>query len=235
MKASTMTTKVLVVDDELDTLNLLKTLLEISGFEAITTLNSVDAMTLAEIENPDVALLDIMMPQLDGFELCKLMRQNPATKDLPIIFVTAYTALDLEERRQEAGADYVIHKPIDIDRLIKVVEETRTEKREDGASQPESSPSSTTTTTSKPDTPPPPPKPDTASAKKETPAATPKPDAASSQKETPTTTPKPDMASPKKETPAPQSNVESSQKTTPASSKQTQEAKPTDGKDPQDS
>lgn len=129
-----MTTKVLVVDDELDTLNLLKTLLEISGFEAVTTLNSVDAMTLAEIEKPDVALLDIMMPKLDGFELCKMMRRHPATKHLPIIFVTAYNALDLEERRQEAGADHVIHKPIDIDRLIEVVQETRTERSNDGAS-----------------------------------------------------------------------------------------------------
>jgi DNA-binding response OmpR family regulator len=111
-----------VVDDEIDTLNLLRTILDISGFDPITTLNSVDAMTLAEVEKPDVVLLDIMMPKLDGFALCKMMRLHPATKDLPIIFVTAYSALDIEDRRDEAGADQIVHKPIDIDILIKTIE-----------------------------------------------------------------------------------------------------------------
>ncbi len=113
-----MSIRILVVDDELDTLNLLRMILEISGFNPITTLNSTDAITLAEAEKPDVVLLDIMMPKLDGFTLCKMMRQNPATNKLPIIFVTAYESLDIEDRRAEAGADMVIHKPIDMDVLV---------------------------------------------------------------------------------------------------------------------
>ena len=116
-----MSTRILVVDDELDTLNLLRTILEISGYTPITTLNSVDALALAEVENPDVVLLDIMMPKLDGFTLCKMLRQKTSTQNLPIIFVTAYEALDIEERRIEAGADLVIHKPIDMDVLIEAV------------------------------------------------------------------------------------------------------------------
>jgi DNA-binding response OmpR family regulator len=116
-----MITRVLVVDDELDTLNLLRTILEISGYTPITTLNSADAVGLAEVERPDVVLLDIMMPKLDGFTLCKMMRANTATKDLPIIFVTAYEALDIEERRVEAGANRVINKPIDMDVLISTI------------------------------------------------------------------------------------------------------------------
>src|SRR5215468_8791616 len=115
-------TRVLVVDDEIDTLNLLRTILEISGFQPITTLNSVDAITLAEVEHPDVVLLDIMMPQLDGFTLCKMMRLHPATMNLPIVFVTAYSALDLEDRRLEAGADMVLPKPIGMDTLIEAVQ-----------------------------------------------------------------------------------------------------------------
>lgn len=118
-----MDIRILVVDDELDTLNLLRTILEISGYIPITTLNSVDAITLAEIEKPDVVLLDIMMPKLDGFQLCKMMRENFATQHLPIIFVTAYSALDLEDRRREAGGDMVINKPIDMDRLIDAIKE----------------------------------------------------------------------------------------------------------------
>ncbi len=118
-----MNTRVLVVDDEMDTLNLLRTILEISGYAPITTLNSVDAVGLAEVEKPDVVLLDIMMPKLDGFTLCKMMRANAATQTLPIIFVTAYESLDIEERRVEAGANKVINKPIDMDVLIKTIDD----------------------------------------------------------------------------------------------------------------
>lgn len=118
-------TRVLVVDDELDTLNLLKLLLEVSGFDPITTLNSVEALQLAELEAPDVILLDIMMPKLDGFALCKMMRQHPEIKNRPIIFVTAYEALDLEERKDDAGADAVVPKPIDMNKLTETIDEVR--------------------------------------------------------------------------------------------------------------
>jgi CheY-like chemotaxis protein len=127
-------TRVLVVDDEIDTLNLLRTILEISGYQAFTTLNSVEAIMLAEMEHPDCILLDIMMPQLDGFTLCKMMRLHPATMNLPIIFVTAYSALDIEERRLEAGADMVLPKPIGMDALIEAVE-TATELRASKAAE----------------------------------------------------------------------------------------------------
>jgi DNA-binding response OmpR family regulator len=116
-------TRVLVVDDEIDTLNLLRMILEISGFEAVTTLNSTEALTLAEVERPDCVLLDIMMPRLDGFTLCKMMRLHPATSNLPIVFVTAYSALDLEDRRLEAGADLVLPKPVGMDILLKTINE----------------------------------------------------------------------------------------------------------------
>ena len=128
-----MAIRVLVVDDEIDTLGLLRTILEISGYNPITTLNSVEALDLAQAENPDVILLDIMMPRLDGFELCKLMRQHDATRELPIIFVTAYEALDLEDRRKEAGADLVIRKPIDFDGLVNAIATARELRSENDA------------------------------------------------------------------------------------------------------
>jgi CheY-like chemotaxis protein len=117
-----MTKRVLVVDDEFDTLMLLQTILEIHGFHPLATHNSIEALSLAETGKAEVAILDIMMPKLDGFTLCKLMRDYPATANLPIIFLTAYSALDLEERRKQAGADYVLHKPIDLDKLVDVLE-----------------------------------------------------------------------------------------------------------------
>jgi CheY-like chemotaxis protein len=115
-------TRILVVDDEVDTLDVLRLFLELSGYEAITTLNSQEAITLAEVEHPDCALLDVMMPGLDGFSLCKMMRAHPLTKNLPIMFVTAYSPMDLEERRIDAGADMVLPKPFGMEALIGAVE-----------------------------------------------------------------------------------------------------------------
>lgn len=113
-----MKIRVLVVDDEQDTLNLLRLILEINQFDVTTTLNSREALALAADEQPDVILLDIMMPGLDGFELCKMIRAEDAVCHIPVIFVTAYEALDLEQRRIEIGADMVIHKPVDSRLLI---------------------------------------------------------------------------------------------------------------------
>lgn len=116
-------TRVLVVDDERETLEILGLFLELSGYKPCTTLNSEDAIALAEAERPDCVLLDVMMPGLNGFDLCKMMRSHQTTTDLPIMFVTAYAPMDLEERRREAGADLVLMKPFGMDNLIRAVEE----------------------------------------------------------------------------------------------------------------
>ncbi len=119
-------TRILVVDDEIDTLEVLRMFLELSGFQPFTTLNSGDAITLAEVENPDCVLLDIMMPKLDGFSLCKMMRSHPQTMNLPIMFVTAYSPMDLEDRRLEAGADMVLMKPFGMDSLTQSIQKLMT-------------------------------------------------------------------------------------------------------------
>jgi DNA-binding response OmpR family regulator len=123
-----MGTRILIVDDEQDTLNLLRTIMMISGFDPITTLNSVEAIGLAEREKPDVVLLDVMMPRLDGFTLCKLMRRRESTMNIPVIFVTAYESLDLEERRIEAGGSMVVRKPIDFDVLMQTIDKILKER-----------------------------------------------------------------------------------------------------------
>lgn len=114
--------RILVVDDEVDTLNLLKMMLELIGYTAITTPDPEYALTLAETEKPDCVLLDIMMPKLDGFTVCKMLRLHPMTRNLPIVFVTAYQASNLEARRLEAGADLLVPKPASMDALIKTID-----------------------------------------------------------------------------------------------------------------
>jgi CheY-like chemotaxis protein len=114
-------TRILVVDDEIETLDMLRAFLELNGYDVVTTLNSTDALFLAELEKPDLVLLDIMMPVMDGFTICKMMRLHPGTKHLPIVFVTAYAALDLDDRCQEAGADLILMKPFAVSTLAAMV------------------------------------------------------------------------------------------------------------------
>jgi CheY-like chemotaxis protein len=121
--------RILIVDDEEDTLKLLKMIVEISGYEGITTLNSLDALRMAQVEQPDVILLDIMMPKLDGFQLCKMIRVNPTTRELPVIFITAYNALDLEDRRVASGGDMVLQKPVGMQDLITAIDQVQTMER----------------------------------------------------------------------------------------------------------
>lgn len=114
--------RILIVDDEVDTLNLLQMMLELVGYAVITTSDPAYALTLAEIEKPDCVLLDIMMPQLDGFTVCKMLRLHPTTHNMPIVFITAYQASNLEARRMEAGADMVVPKPASMDALVKTID-----------------------------------------------------------------------------------------------------------------
>jgi DNA-binding response OmpR family regulator len=114
--------KILIVDDEVETLNVLSTFLEIIGHHPLTTPDPRLAISMAEREHPDCVLLDVMMPEIDGFSLCKQMRMNSATKTLPIMFITAYAPLDLEDRRRDAGGDMVLMKPFGLDALTSMLE-----------------------------------------------------------------------------------------------------------------
>ena len=115
--------KILIVDDEVETLSVLNTFLEITGHSPLTTPDPRLAMGIAEREHPDCVLLDVMMPDIDGFTLCKQMRANPLTKGLPIMFITAYAPLDLEDRRRDAGADMVLMKPFGLDALTRMIDD----------------------------------------------------------------------------------------------------------------
>jgi DNA-binding response OmpR family regulator len=115
-------TRVLIVDDEEFTLEVFQLFLELSGYQVITTINSEQAVRLVEREHPDCILLDVMMPGLDGFSLCQLIRSTPQVSQVPIIFCTAYAALDVEDRRVAVGGDLVIMKPFEMTALTQAIE-----------------------------------------------------------------------------------------------------------------
>lgn len=114
-----MNFKILVVDDEKDIVDLLKYNLEKEKeFEVITALNGKDAIISASENNPDLVLLDVMMPELNGFEVCKKLKNSVSTSKIPVIFLTAKENEIDEIIGLELGADDYIQKPVSPRKVI---------------------------------------------------------------------------------------------------------------------
>ena len=104
--------KILLVDDEADILEIVGYNLKKEGFEVTTTDNGKDAIKLAKKENPDLIILDVMMPEMDGMETCYQMRNIPSLKDTLIAFLTARGEDYSQIAGFDAGADDYITKPV---------------------------------------------------------------------------------------------------------------------------
>lgn len=109
---STDNTKILLVDDEPDILEFISYNLVKEGFEVFTSNNGKDAIKLAQQEKPSLIILDVMMPDLDGIETCRVIRETPELKDVLIAFLTARNEDYSQIAGFDAGADDYINKPI---------------------------------------------------------------------------------------------------------------------------
>ncbi len=117
-----MKKKILVVDDEEDILHFLELVLGEKGYQVITASGGHEALTRAQIEHPDLVLLDIMMPKMDGWEVLKLLRVDAATADIPVAMLSARTeAKDRVQGLQEGAIDYIC-KPFSLQELIGKIE-----------------------------------------------------------------------------------------------------------------
>ena len=101
--------KVLVVDDTIEHLFFLSNILEHNKITTFHASNGKNALEFAQKENLDLILLDVSMPEMNGFEVCRILKENPITKEVPVIFITARDDKDYVIRGLEAGAvDYII-------------------------------------------------------------------------------------------------------------------------------
>jgi two-component system alkaline phosphatase synthesis response regulator PhoP len=112
-----MKKNVLVVDDEADIVDLVSYNLRKEGYEVLSAYNGRTAMEKAA-QVPDLIILDVMMPGLDGFEVCRQLKRNPATSSIPIVFLTARSGEIDEITGLEIGADDFIRKPISPRKLV---------------------------------------------------------------------------------------------------------------------
>lgn len=106
-----MAEKILIVDDDLDTLRLVGLMLQRQGYRIIAAANGEQGLAKALEEKPDLILLDVMMPDMDGYEVARRLRKNPATASTPILMFTAKSQLDDKVTGFEAGADDYLTKP----------------------------------------------------------------------------------------------------------------------------
>jgi CheY-like chemotaxis protein len=106
-----MNEKILIIDDDVDTLKLVGLMLQKQSYQIVAANNGLKGLEQAESENPDLILLDVMMPGMDGYEVAKRLRLNPHTANTPILMFTAKTQLDDKVTGFEAGADDYLTKP----------------------------------------------------------------------------------------------------------------------------
>lgn len=103
---------VLIVDDEQDIIDLIGYNLKKDGFNVVSAFNGIEALEKAQTHRPDVIILDIMMPLMDGFECCRKLKSNPETSTIPVLFLTAKAGEFDEILGLELGADDYVQKPV---------------------------------------------------------------------------------------------------------------------------
>jgi DNA-binding response OmpR family regulator len=113
--------KILIVDDEVDLVETVRFPLEMEGFNVLVSYNGEDALNQARKEKPDLILLDLMLPKLDGYKVCRLLKFDERYKNIPILMLTAKTQEKDKALGMETGANDYITKPFDLDKLVEKV------------------------------------------------------------------------------------------------------------------
>ena len=114
--------KILIVDDEQDIVESLKFVLESANFTCYCAYNGEDGLRLAKELVPDLIILDVMMPKMNGYKICRLLKYDAKYKNIPILMVTARCQEEDKLIGEETGADEYITKPFDLDEVVRIAE-----------------------------------------------------------------------------------------------------------------
>lgn len=106
--------RILVIEDNVDNLELVRFLLERAGFAVLSAQGGCSGLQVAREQLPDLVLLDLTLPEMDGWEVVDLLKKDPATAALPVVALTAHTLPGDRQRALDAGCDGYISKPLDV-------------------------------------------------------------------------------------------------------------------------
>jgi len=113
--------KILLVDDEESIVEMVRKRLEASGYDVVVAMDGQEALDKARKENPDLIILDLMLPKMNGYEVCTMLKQDEQYKKIPILLFTARAQQKDEELGYECGADGFIRKPFEAQELLKQI------------------------------------------------------------------------------------------------------------------
>ncbi len=114
--------KILIVDDEAELVELMKIRLEAAGYDVLKAYDGQEGLDKAKAEKPDLILLDIMMPKMDGYKVCGLLKKDSRFQKIPIILFSAKAQKEDEELAKEVGADLYITKPFEASVLLSKIQ-----------------------------------------------------------------------------------------------------------------
>ncbi len=116
-------TTIAIIDDDPTIVKVVRIILQTNGFEVLEAFNGTEGLELVKRELPDMVLLDIMMPDLNGFEVLRLLKEDEKTKEIPVVFLTAKTGADYVSKGLDLGASDYIIKPFSPASLIAKINE----------------------------------------------------------------------------------------------------------------
>ncbi len=125
-----MSKRILIVEDQEDNRKILRDLLTSVGYELVEATTGEEGVALAETARPDLILMDIQLPGLDGYEATRRIKANPALRQIPVIAVTSYALSGDEVKAREAGCDAYVSKPFSPRALLATIREYLAEKHD---------------------------------------------------------------------------------------------------------
>ena len=110
--------KILIIEDESDQTMMVKARLEANGYEVSSAFDGAEGLNKVQQEKPDLVLLDLILPKMDGFEVFTFLRKDPQTKSIPVIVITAFGTEFAEERCRDCEVEHFIRKPYEAEELV---------------------------------------------------------------------------------------------------------------------